>query len=137
MPKRNSPRITGSTAMSGSWTRSQSTTSVSGDGFVGSLKTLASTRYFTGYRLTQSRWEQQNPCMDRRAARRWRPRSAEQCAERGDSLHDQDARPRTPALAQSGPFAGTPPAKQSGPWKRWWFSYQVRYRLTSPGVKYG
>jgi alpha/beta hydrolase fold len=83
MPKRNSPRITGSTAMSGPCARSQSTTGGSGDGFVGSLKALASTKYFTVYRSTQSRWKQKNLCTDRRATSRWRPRSAELRAGRG------------------------------------------------------
>ena len=55
IPKRNSPRITGSTAMSGSCARSHSTTRRSGDFFVGSLKTLASTKYFTGYQSIQIR----------------------------------------------------------------------------------
>jgi len=131
IPNRNSPRITGSTAMCGSCARSQSTTRGSGDGFVGSLKTLASTRYFTEYRSTQIRWEQKNPCADRRAANRWRPRCAEQLDERGDSLRDRDARHRTPDPALSGLFPGILPARQFDPSKRWWFSSRVRYRLTT------
>ena len=44
---RSSPRMTGSTAISRSCARSHDTTRGSGVGFAGSLRTLASTRYFT------------------------------------------------------------------------------------------
>jgi len=73
IPNRSSPRMTGSTAMSGSCARSHATTRGSGAGFVGSLKTLASTRYFTAHPSTQSRWARRSPSADRRAASRWRP----------------------------------------------------------------
>jgi hypothetical protein len=109
MPKRNSPRITGSTAMSGSCARSQSTTRESGDGFVGSLKTSASTR------STQSQWEQKKPYRDRRAASRWR------LVPRSDSPNE--AIVSTIKTLNSCPgsilsICGILPAKQSGPWER-------------------
>ncbi len=77
IPNRSSPRMTGSTAISGSCARSHATTRGSGVGFVGALKTLASTKYLTAHPSTQSRWERRSPSADRRVASRRPPRSAE------------------------------------------------------------
>lgn len=76
IPTRSSPRITGSTASSRSFARSHATTRASGTGLVGSLRTLASTRYFTTYRSTQSQWPRRSLSADRRATSQWHPRSA-------------------------------------------------------------
>src|ERR1043165_615800 len=70
MPKRTSPRITGSTAISRSFFLSHSTTRTFGNGLVGSLRTFASIRYFTAYRSIPTRSERRTPSRDRREASR-------------------------------------------------------------------
>jgi hypothetical protein len=70
IPNRSSPRMTGSTAMSRSCARSHSMTAGSGLGFVGSLRTLASTKYFTTHPSTQILWVRRSPLPDRRGASR-------------------------------------------------------------------
>jgi hypothetical protein len=70
MPTRTSPRMMGSTAISRSFCRSHSTTLESGAGFVGSRRTLASTRYLTACRWTRTRWERRNPSRGTRGASR-------------------------------------------------------------------
>jgi len=115
IPNRSSPRITGSTAISCSFARSHSITRTSGAGLVGSLKTLASTRYFKVCRLTQSRRGRKSPFADRKAANRLRPRWEKPHAGPGDSPRGQDARHQTPGLARYDPYAEARPAEQSGP----------------------
>ena len=124
IPNRSSPRITGSTAISGSCARSHATTPGSGVGFVGSLRTLASTRYFIAHPSTQSRSGRRSPFADSPVASQRHPRSAEPYAGRGDSPHDRHARRRTPALVRRGPVAGALPAERSGPWRRRSSSYR-------------
>ena len=76
IPKRSSPRIMGSTAISRSLSRSHSTTLALGSFLVGSLRTLASTRYLTTRRSIPTRQERKSPSRDRRAANRPRLHSA-------------------------------------------------------------
>jgi len=64
-----SPGMIVSTTMSRSYRRNQSTTAASGSGLVGSLRTLASTRYFTAYWWIQMRGARSSPFQDRRAAK--------------------------------------------------------------------
>lgn len=122
MPNRSSPRITGSTAISGSWTRSHATTRGSGVGFVGSLKTLASTRYFTKHPSTQRRWRRKSPSVDMSTANRSRPRWEAPPAGRGDSPRDQVARRRIPVRVLCRRPAGTPQAERSALGKKRWSS---------------
>ena len=76
MPNLNSPRIMGSTAYSRSLRRSHSTTLETGAGLVGSLNTLASTRYLTARRSTRIRRERRNLSRGTRATSPPRPHSA-------------------------------------------------------------
>ena len=57
IPNLISPRMIGSTAISRSLRRSHSTTPACGLRLVGSLRTLASTRYFTECPSIRNRWE--------------------------------------------------------------------------------
>ena len=77
IPNRSSPRMTGSTAISGSCERSHVTTRGSGAGFVGPLRTPASTRHFTALPSTQSRSGRRSPSADSPVASQRLPRSAE------------------------------------------------------------
>ena len=61
IPYSNSPRTIELTANSASLTISQSTTARFGVGFVGSLNTFASTKYFTTYRWIQTATARTNP----------------------------------------------------------------------------
>ena len=99
--------MTGSTAISGSCARSHATTHGSGVGFVRSLRTLASTKYFAAHPSTQSRWGRRSPSADRRVAMQWRPRSAESHAGRGDSPHDRHALRRIPGIGVAFPVVRT------------------------------
>ena len=76
MPNLSSPRIMGSTAYSRSLRRSHSTTLETGAGLVGSLNTLASTRYLTARRSTRIRRERRNLSRGTRATSPPRPHSA-------------------------------------------------------------
>jgi len=76
MPNLNSPRIMGSTAYSRSLRRGHSTTLETGAGLVGSLNTLASTRYLTARRSTRIRRERRNLSRGTRATSPPRPHSA-------------------------------------------------------------
>jgi hypothetical protein len=124
IPNRSSPSITGSTAISRSCARSHATTRGSGVGFVDSLRTLASTRYFKAYPSIRSLWEQRNPYVDRQAASRPRPRSKGLFAGRGDTHPDLFAQHRTPVPARYDLTAETQPAKRSAPSKIRWSSYR-------------
>ena len=57
MPKRISPRMTGSTAIARSFRRNHSMARELGASLVASLRTFASARYFTAYRSIRIRWE--------------------------------------------------------------------------------
>lgn len=75
IPYRISPKITGSTASSRSFVWSQSTTLFEGSGFIASLNTLASTRYFKSRlglenRSTLTLREQSSLSLDNREANR-------------------------------------------------------------------
>jgi hypothetical protein len=82
------PRMTESTAMSGSCARSYATTRGSGIGFAASLRTFPSTRYFKAHQWIRSRRGRKSPSTDRPVASRRRPRWAEPHAGRGDSRRD-------------------------------------------------
>src|ERR1051325_639040 len=77
MPNRISPRMIGSTEMSCSLSLSHSTTRTCGAGFVGSLKTSASTRYLTARPSTPTRSERRILSRGMREASRPHPHSAE------------------------------------------------------------
>lgn len=68
MPYSSSPRMTGLTASWRSCRRSQSSARASGAYLVGSLRTLASTRYFTACRWIRMRRAGTSPSRGRRAA---------------------------------------------------------------------
>jgi hypothetical protein len=123
-PNRSSPRMIGSTAMSRSFARSHSTTRGSGFGFVGSLRTLASTRYFTACLSIPIRLERSNPFLDRQGANRRHPRWGGLRAGPNDIRRGRVAQRRTPGPPRCDPSAEVRPATRFGPWRRPSFSCQ-------------
>ncbi len=94
IPNLTSPSMTGSTAITLSCRRSHSTTESCGFGRVGSLSTLASTRYFTRCPSTRPGWGRSTPYRGMRAANQPDPRWGEARNAGADTHRDVDVRSR-------------------------------------------
>ena len=119
MPNRTSPRMIGSTTSCRSFFRSQATTSAFGAGFVGSLRTFASTRKVTTSRCFPTRLGRRNPSPGSSTANRRHPRVVSVFGGSVDTCLVRCVRHRTLDPARRHPAAGSRPATGSAPsWRR-------------------